>query len=152
MSRGIKDVMSSPPVLIEAEATLLDAAKLMAEKGVGAVGVTDGGQFAGVLTDRDIVVRGLAGDLDATTTPVGQVATSDPVTVQPSCSLEEAEQLMVKRRVRRLFVVDGSDVVGLVSNDDLAAIRDERSVEARQLQATEETLLRGFQGHTGQGE
>jgi CBS domain-containing protein len=152
MSRGIKDVMSSPPVLIEAEATVLDAAKLMAEKGVGAVGVTDGGHFAGVITDRDIVVRGLAGDLDAATTSVGQVATSDPVTVQPSCSLEEAEQLMVKRRVRRLFVVDGSDVVGLVSNDDLAAIRDERSVEARQLEGTEETLLRGFQGHTGQGE
>ena len=59
---------------------------------------------------------------------------SDAVTVEARDSVEDAEQLMVQRRVRRLFVLDEGDIVGVLSNDDVAAIHNQQSVEARQLQ------------------
>jgi CBS domain-containing protein len=152
MSVSIRDAMTAPAILIEREATVLDAAKLMAEKKVGAVGVTDDGDLCGMVTDRDIVIRGLAGGIDPKVATVAEVASSDAVTVEADASVDEAERLMVQRRVRRIFVLDQGEVVGVLSNDDIAAIRDERSVEARQLQEAEHTLRRDYQGHTGQGE
>lgn len=152
MSSGIKDAMSSPPVLIDNQASVLDAAKLMAETGVGAVGVTEDGKLAGVITDRDIVVRGVADGIDLSTTQVSDLASTETVTVSCEDSLQKAEELMVQRRVRRLFVLEDDDIVGVLSNDDIAASRDEESVEARQLHESERAVRRDYQGHTGQGE
>jgi signal-transduction protein with cAMP-binding, CBS, and nucleotidyltransferase domain len=152
VSVDIKDAMSSPAVLIENEASVLDAAKLMADSGVGAVGVTEGGKLSGVITDRDIVVRGIAKGIDASSTQVTDLASTDAVTVSCEDSLEKAEKLMVERRVRRLFVLDQDDIVGVLSNDDVAALRNEQSVEAQQLDELEHGVRRDYQGHTGQGE
>jgi CBS domain-containing protein len=152
MSVSLRDAMTSPPVLLDSQSTVLDAAKLMAEKNVGAVGVTDGGELSAVVTDRDIVVRAVARGLDVDSAKITEVATEDAVTVEADTSVEEAERRMVERRVRRLFVIDGDDIVGVISNDDVAALHDERSVEAKQLEASEHALRRDFQGHTGQGE
>jgi CBS domain-containing protein len=152
MSVSLRDAMTSPPVLLDCQATVLDAAKLMAEKDVGAVGVTDHGELSSVVTDRDIVVRGIACGIDVGSARVTEVASDNAVTVEADSSVEEAERRMVERRVRRLFVVDGDDIIGVISNDDVAAIHDERSVQAKQLEESEHTLRRDFQGHTGQGE
>jgi CBS domain-containing protein len=152
MSVSLRDAMTSPPVLLDSQATVLDAAKLMAEKDVGAIGITEDDELSAVVTDRDIVIRGIARGIDVGSAKITDVASSDAVTVEVHSSVEEAERRMVERSVRRLFVMDGDDIVGVISNDDVAALHDERSVQAKQLEESEHSLRRDFQGHTGQGE
>lgn len=88
---------------------------------VGALLVVDAGTLVGILTDRDLVVRALAGGM-AQATPVAEVMTRDPITVQGSAELADAEDLMIRVGVRRLPVLEDDEVAGLLSIDD--ALRD----------------------------
>ena len=145
--------MSPDPVLLDADSSLADCARVMADRGIGFLGVLAGGELSGTLTDRDIVVRAIARDRDPKTTTAGDCCTGDPVTIAPDASLEEAERTMADRRVRRLLVVEDGDAVGVVSIDDIARERQPESVQAQQTAAIEEArLLRGDQGYTGQAE
>lgn len=148
---SITEVMSRDPVVVEAQTSTKECAKLMERHGIGAVGVQRDGRIEGILTDRDIVLRAVAQDRDPREIPAGELASHDLVTAPPDCSVDEAEKLMRERGVRRLFVVrDGGSAVGILTADDLAARRDPGSVEAQQID--EAGLLRGDQGHTGQFE
>jgi CBS domain-containing protein len=86
----------------------------------GSMPVVDDGRLVGVLTDRDIVVRAVAERLDPATVRVGEVASREPVTVPPSEALDDAMELMARHKVRRLPVVDGGRLVGVVSQADIA--------------------------------
>jgi CBS domain-containing protein len=110
---------------------LLDAAQAMRSGDFGAVLVVENGDnVQGILTDRDIVVRAVAEGKDPATTEVREVFTTDPTTLSPDASLDEAVNALRESHVRRLPVVEGSQAVGIVSIGDLAQARDERSALA----------------------
>jgi CBS domain-containing protein len=92
--------------------------------------VVDDGRLVGILTDRDIVVRGVAAGLDLTSARVGDVASRTPVAVAPDQDLDEAMELMAEHRVRRLPVVDDGRLVGVVSQADVALEAKEKKTGA----------------------
>lgn len=121
MSRRIGDVMTPRPRALPLDATLDEAARLMRDQGIGDVLVTLSGRLCGVVTDRDIVIRGVAENRDAAHTPLGDVCTAQPITLGPDDDTEKALRLMREEAVRRLPVVDDHDrPVGIVTMGDLA--------------------------------
>jgi CBS domain-containing protein len=131
MAETIRDVMTPGPATCTIEDTAQDAARAMRDGDFGAVVVVDGdGAVRGILTDRDIVVRAVAEERDPASTKIGEVFTTEPTTLSPDQSLDEAVQALRDSNVRRLPVVEESKVVGIVSIGDLAVERDERSALA----------------------
>ncbi|MFD8449583.1 MULTISPECIES: CBS domain-containing protein [Streptomyces] len=132
MTRRIRDVMSPAAVAVEPMTTVARAARLMREEDVGDVLVTYDCDLFGVLTDRDIVLRGVADGRDPDTTTVGAVCTPPPViTLGPDDTTDLAAELMRRHAVRRLPVVEHGGVpVGVVTLGDLAATDDPHSALA----------------------
>jgi CBS domain-containing protein len=130
MAQTIRDVMTHDPVTVQDTATITEAAAAMKANDVGDVLVMQDGSLAGVVTDRDIVVRAIADGRDPQSTPVREVCSRDLVTITPDASVDDAVQLMRERAIRRLVVSDGSRPEGVVSIGDLAIERDSRSALA----------------------
>ncbi len=105
-----RNVAKAPPHISVAR-----AAKLMAKKNVGAVLVVDDGRLVGIVTERDIVFRVAAKELDMATTRVGEVMTPSPHTIEPDVALGYALMIMHDKGFRHLPVVDGGRLVGIVS-------------------------------------
>ena len=122
---SIRDVMTSNPTSCEPSTSVVHAAKVMAQEDVGPVPVVEGGRVVGIVTDRDLVVRVLAEGRDPNSTTLGEIVSSDLVTVQPDTQLTEALQLMAQNQVRRLPVVEGEQLVGIVAQADVARAADE---------------------------
>jgi CBS domain-containing protein len=111
--------------------TLLDAAQQLARLDVGAMPVCGGDdRLKGMITDRDIVVKALARGLDPGKTKVGQLSQGDgkTVTIGADDSIEEVLRTMSEHQVRRLPVIDGHELVGIVSQGDIARNYDEEKV------------------------
>jgi CBS domain-containing protein len=127
---NIRDVMTTNPRSVSPDDSIQNAARIMRDADTGAVPVVENGRPVGMLTDRDIVVRAVAdgGQLDR---PVRDIATTNLVAVSPDMSTREANELMREHQVRRLPVVEGERLVGMVSLGDLAVKenRDGRSGE-----------------------
>ncbi|ANJ10687.1 MULTISPECIES: CBS domain-containing protein [Streptomyces] len=132
MTRRIRDVMSPAAVAVEPMTTVARAARLMREENVGDVLVTYDCDLFGILTDRDIVVRGVADGRDPDATTVGAVCTPPPVvTLDPDDTTDHAAELMRHHAVRRLPVVEHGGVpVGVVTLGDLAVADDPHSAQA----------------------
>jgi CBS domain-containing protein len=130
MAQSIRDVMTADPRTVPASATLEDAAREMSRDDIGAVLVEDGGTLAGILTDRDIVVRAIAEHRDPSSTKVGDVATRDVAALTPDQSVEDAIKLVREQNVRRIPVVQDGRPAGIVSIGDLAIERDTDSALA----------------------
>jgi len=120
MGKSVKDAMTPEVKTAQPSQSLTDVAKLMKEEDVGAVPVLDGDRLVGVVTDRDIVVRGIADGSDPHTVRVGEIASADIVTVRPDDDLDEALRLMAQHQVRRLPVVDEGRLVGVLAQADVA--------------------------------
>jgi CBS domain-containing protein len=119
--KKIREVMIDKVVTIPASATLMEAAQRMGDSNVGVLPVVEGEQVSGVITDRDLVVRGLARHANAGTLTVGECATKIPVCARPEWDVEEAMRLMSEHRVGRLPVVDDANrLVGMVTLSSLA--------------------------------
>jgi CBS domain-containing protein len=131
MAEQIREVMTKDPATVTGEDTVLDAAKAMRDGDFGAiVVVNDGGEPRGILTDRDIVVRCIADDKIPAGTKVGEAFTTEPTTLSPDQSLDDAVDALRESNVRRLPVVEDGRVVGIISIGDLAEARDEKSALA----------------------
>ena len=114
----IRDVMTPNPRTVAPNDTIQNAAQIMRDEDTGVVPVVDNGRTVGVVTDRDIVVRAVAeGQLNR---PVRDIVTSAVVSATPDMSTREAAQLMREHQIRRLPVVEGERLVGIVSLGDLA--------------------------------
>ncbi len=122
-SGTVGDVMTPAPVGVYYSQTIGEAARIMRDTQVGAVLVVNEGQLAGVVTDRDLVVRGLA-EGQGPDSPVGPLCSGDLVGVAADADVAQAEQLMREHAVRRLPVVTDGQVVGIVSIGDLAVSAD----------------------------
>ena len=116
---NIRDVMTTNPRTLSPEDSIQNAARIMREEDTGAVPVVDGGRPVGMLTDRDIVIRAVA-DGGQLNRPVREIVTTGVVCVTPEMSTREANELMSEHQVRRLPVVEGDRLVGIVSLGDLA--------------------------------
>jgi CBS domain-containing protein len=130
MQQKISNVMTPAPVTLPLTAPIRSAATLMRDAQVGDVLVVDGDRLIGIVTDRDLVVRGLAEGADPDLVSIAEVATASPITLGPDDDPAEAVALMRRHGVRRVPVVREGIAVGVVSIGDLALDRDETSVLA----------------------
>jgi CBS domain-containing protein len=125
----VRYVMTPDPIAIRSDASVIDAARRMRDEGIGDVIVVDDDRVCGILTDRDIVVRGLAEECDPRATRVADVCSRELTTVRPEDTVNHAVRLMREHAIRRLPVVDAAgQPVGIVSLGDLALERDPDSV------------------------
>jgi CBS domain-containing protein len=117
----VQEAMTSNPTAITPETTVQEAAQLMKSEDVGALPIVEDGRLTCVITDRDLVIRGVAGGLDAATS-VRELASKDVVTIDPQQSLDEAARLMAQHQIRRLPVVEEDGrLVGMLAQADVAA-------------------------------
>ena len=117
----VKDVMTRAVEVVRPETTLQEAATKMKSLNVGSIPVTDGDRVMGIVTDRDIVVRGIAEGRDPRTTRVQDVMTHDVVSCTVDDDVKDVARLMKQHQIRRLVVVDdGKRLAGIVSLGDIA--------------------------------
>lgn len=128
MAQQIRELMTKDPKVLDINSSLADAARLMRDNDIGFVVVRDGDRVCGVVTDRDLVIRGLAEGGDPANTTLASVYSEDIVQVSVDDSVEKAISLMSDKAIRRIPVMEGSEVVGVVSLGDLAVERDPSSV------------------------
>jgi CBS domain-containing protein len=125
----VRDVMTPRVVTLPTGTSLADAARTMREEDIGDIVVADDAGLAGLVTDRDIVVRAVAERLDPAGTTIGEILTQDLVTVRPDDSVQSAALLMRDHAVRRVVVCDEQErLVGILSIGDLAEEIDPESV------------------------
>ncbi|WP_180968141.1 CBS domain-containing protein [Cytobacillus massiliigabonensis] len=125
----VRDVMSTNVQSCSNQDNLSTVASKMQELNIGSMPVVENSQVVGMVTDRDMVVRGLTNG--APNDSIQSVMSNNVITVSSSSSLEEAAQLMSQHQVRRLPVVDNGNLVGMVSLGDLA-IREQADQKAGQ--------------------
>ncbi|MGW7451863.1 CBS domain-containing protein [Streptomyces sp. NPDC054787] len=116
-----RDIMTPDATCIGAQETVLEAAKKMADLGVGALPICgEDNKLKGMLTDRDIVVKVLAAGKDPGQTKAGELAQGEAVTIGADDDAQEILRTMTEHQVRRLPVIDGHTLVGIVAQADVA--------------------------------
>jgi CBS domain-containing protein len=123
-TRVVREIMTPNPVVLMADTPIREAAKTMRDRNIGDVIVQKDGHICGIVTDRDIVIRAIAQDGNPSNTPLESICSSQITALSPDDSDDKAVQLMKEKSVRRLPVVEGQKVVGVVSLGDLAVKRD----------------------------
>lgn len=120
--KTIREVLSDRPLCsVAPETSLSDAAKLMALRGVGAVAVIEGGKLVGILTERDIVFRGVGHDLSMDQTAAAEIMTQEPVTVDIDDPFSDTLAAKIGETFRHLPVLEKGQVVGVLSFRDIPA-------------------------------
>jgi CBS domain-containing protein len=121
MATRAADIMSKDVTVIREEETMREAAERLASDDIGVLPICDNNkQLKGVLTDRDIVVHVIARGKDPANTTARELEQGEIIMLRPDDSVEHALDLMAQHKVRRLPVVDGGRVVGMVSQADVA--------------------------------
>jgi CBS domain-containing protein len=129
MSKTAREVMTGDAECIGENETVAEAAKKMSDLGVGALPICgEDDRLKGILTDRDIVIEVLASGKDPESTRAGELGDGKPVTIGADDSVGEALRTMKEYAVRRLPVIDGQRMIGIVSQGDLAQNVDEEEV------------------------
>ena len=143
----LSEIMTSGVVTAGAEASVLEVARLMRDHRVGSVVVVDSaGSPVALLTDRDLTLRVFAEGVDPAS-PALQHASRPLICGEPEMELDEAAALMVQHRVRRLPVVQGGELVGIVSLDDIAVRSGNLEVAQKMTQDVIEGALPQFYFH-----
>jgi len=136
----VREIMTASPATCTPESTAEQAARLMEQHDCGALPVVEGPsrRLIGVVTDRDLVIRGLAHG-KAGSTPVRELMSPSPATVEENDDVEAVEKLMASQQIRRVPVVDASGhPVGLVAQADLA--RERKAVSKKDLGKVVESI------------
>jgi len=126
----VQDMMTPDPITLPETASLADAAQKMREAGIGDVVVLDDGAVCGIVTDRDIVVRGIAEGRDPRSTTLAEICSRELTTLSPDDQIGTAARLMREHAVRRLPVVKRGRPVGILTIGDLAVQQDPESALA----------------------
>jgi len=143
----LREVMTAGVLTAGPEAAVLEVARLMRDHAVGSVVICDHeGAPAAMVTDRDLTVRALAEERDPAE-PAADHASRPLISADPEMDLEEAAALMVSHRVRRLPVVEGERLIGIVTLDDIAVRTGDLEVAQRMTQEVIEGALPGFFFH-----
>src|SRR6516162_9089071 len=112
--KGVSSVWSIGP-----NATVIDAIRLMNEKNVGALPVVDNGTLVGIVSERDYTRKVILKGRSSKETPVSEIMTKQLVTVTPRDNVTECMRLITEKRVRHLPVLEGADLVGILSIGDV---------------------------------
>ena len=140
----IKELMNPNVVTIEPTSSAALASRLLSRHNVGSLPVcTADKRLRGMVTDRDIVLRCVAAEEDPAQTAVKDIMTRRPAAVTPQTDCRAAAQLMSRHQVRRLPVVEGDKLVGIVSLGDLARCQRLDMEAAHALSEISENILRG---------
>jgi CBS domain-containing protein len=126
----------SPAIhIIDPEAPVLEAVRLMAEHAIGALLVMNGDKLAGIVSERDYARKVVLLGRSSSETPVWQIMTAPVHTVEPDQTVQQCMQLMTDRRVRHLPVVQGERVLGVLSIGDLVrSVLEEQQRTIEQLE------------------
>ena len=129
MSKTVAEAMTAEPRVVPRTAPVAEAVKIMEEEDVGSVPVVDDDGFlCGIVTDRDVALRVVGDRRDPAATYVEDVASADPHFARPDESLDDAFERMAAWRIRRLPVVEGNRVVGMLAQADLVhELRDKKA-------------------------
>ena len=127
MAERLAEIMTRNPVTLEVGDTVIAAARTMRDANIGDIVILDNGAIRGVLTDRDIVVRGLAEGKDPAKTLVGELCSRELTTLAPTDAITDAIGIMREKAIRRLPVVQEGRLVGIVSLGDVAVDREPQS-------------------------
>ena len=142
----LKDIMTRDVVSAGPDMTVRDAMELLSERHISGAPVVDGGKVVGIFSSSDLLT--LLADLNDTTpsltfrrrksrtTPLEDVTVDDVMTrkvhsLPPDCSIEEAAQVMIKKQIHRVLVMDGDIVLGIVSTSDVAKAVAEHKIRSR---------------------
>jgi len=147
----VNEIMTATPSTCSATDSISNVATLMRDNDCGAVPIVDNGRVVGIVTDRDLAVRGLAegkgGDAR-----VSEVMTPSPQCCSPNDEMREVEQIMAERQVRRIPIVDGDGrCVGIVSQADLARASKNTSVSDREVAIVVEAISQPSGSQTSRG-
>ena len=140
-AQSILEKKGSDVATVDRKATVLDAARTMNQRRIGAVVVTDGDRVIGIFTERDILNRVVALGKDPTVTPVGEVMTSPMACCRRDTRIAECKTVMSQKRIRHLPVVEEGKLYGMISAGDILAS------EVSDQQATIEYLHEYLYGH-----
>jgi CBS-domain-containing membrane protein len=131
MAKTAREIMNPDCTCVGEDESVLDAARRLAERDVGALPICgEDDRLKGMITDRDIVVKAIAQGMDPATTRVSELAQGDgrTVTIGADDSIEQALRTMADHQVRRLPVIDGHELVGIVAQADIARNYDDERV------------------------
>jgi CBS domain-containing protein len=124
-NEAVRSAMTPSPTTVGSHEPVVEAARRMAAEDVGSLPVIDeAGKLVGIVTDRDLVLKVLARDVDPHKATVDTVCSENPVVVGPEDSLDEALQRMAREQVRRLPVVEDSKLVGILAQADVSRAAD----------------------------
>jgi CBS domain-containing protein len=146
MALLVRHAMTEAPATARPDLNAADAAGMMRNNDVGVIPIAENDTLLGLVTDRDLVLRVLAERKDPMNVTLRDVMTSSPVTVTPDMELTDARDLMAEHRIRRLPVMKGDELVGIISLGDIAvAMASKRAVgdaleDISQSPSTEPTL------------
>lgn len=116
----VREIMSNRVLSLRHNDTVLKAAEMLSNHNVGSLPIVTDGELVGIITDRDIVLRCVAGRCDATQMRIGEIMSTKLVTVTPEDSVRSAMDVMAANQVRRLPVTEDNRVVGMLSLADVA--------------------------------
>jgi CBS domain-containing protein len=128
MTQTIRDVMHANPISMSPTTSVIEAARAMRDADIGSIIVHEHDRLYGIVTDRDLVVRALAENVNCAAMILGDICSREPMALAPTDTVEEAVRLMRGKAIRRLPVVEHKTPVGLVSLGDLAVEQDPDSV------------------------
>lgn len=136
----VKECMCNQVSCVNPQTTLNDAAKIMQNEHVGCVPVCDTNKnVVGLITDRDIVLRGVACSKNTATTPVSEIMTTKVYTVSPDAEVTEASKIMCDCQIKRVPVVENNAIVGIITLGDLT---NNENVQGQQVYQTVEGICR----------
>lgn len=121
----VRELMTRPAKTVTPWASVEVAAAIMAIYGVGALPVCEAGRVVGILTDRDLAIRCIAGGKIPKKTQVRAIMTPQPVVVSPHVRARDAARMMADLGIRRLPVVQGGRAIGMITADDIARCLDD---------------------------
>lgn len=135
----VRELMTENVATTAPDTTLEEVARLMKDEDTGAIPVVEDDELLGIVTDRDIVVRGIAEGNDPFDCTVQEILSGDLETIEPDADADEAAGLMARRQIRRLPVVENGRLMGMLSLGDIA-------VKERDEKKTHNTLAEVSQG------
>ena len=144
----VLEIMTNDPVTIAPEATVADAAVLMRQREIGSVIVVEDGRPSGILTERDIVTKVAAENLQAAGIRVREVMTSPVISIHPHEEVADAARLMAQKKIRRLPVVRDGRLIGVITENDILRIWPGLLEVTRETaRAGLEEQMKGIEGH-----
>ena len=133
MSLKVEDVMVKEVITIDENSTVKESAEVMNKFEIGCLIAVRKGKAMGIITERDLLKRVIADARDAAKTKVKDIMSSPLVVVEPSTDLEEAVKLMFQMKIKKLPVVDGKRLIGLISLTDIARFQPQMMKILKQL-------------------